>query len=115
MEFIDKKFRVYKKEHDNRVTYSIGVSKKKQDGSYENGYIPVRFRKDITVADKTDIIIKEGWIDFFKVEKKTIMYYFINKFEMSTNLDAMKQVQEPKEKTYLEQSMENEETEYPFY
>jgi hypothetical protein len=76
---------VFKNEKDNKVSYSIGISKKKEDGTYENGYIPVRFRKDIELNDRTKIKIKSAWLDFFKIEKRTMLYIFINDFEKVEN------------------------------
>lgn len=92
MEFIDRKYRVFRYDKDNKVAYTMGISKKKQDGSYEVGYMPIRFKKGTDLKDKTDIIIKEGWLDFYKIENKTKIYYFINKFELASDMDAMKQV-----------------------
>lgn len=76
---------IFKNEKDNKVSYSIGISKKKEDGTYENGYIPVRFRKDIELDNQTKIKIKSAWLDFFKIEKRTIPYIFINDFEKVEN------------------------------
>lgn len=118
MEFINKKLRVYRYEHDGKVAYTVGASKKKQDGTYENGYKPVRFRKEIDLQNKTDIIVKEGWEDFFIKDNKTHWYFFINKFEMASDLDAIKQIQDkqvqPREKTYIEQQTIDDDN-LPFY
>lgn len=77
----DKEEMIFKNERDGKVTYSIGLSKKKEDNTWERGYFPVRFRKDVTLEDKTKIKIKSAWIDFFKIEKKTYLYIFINEFD----------------------------------
>ena len=121
MEFINKKVKVYRSDYNDKAVYSIGASKKNIDGDMEYAYKPVRFRKGVELQNKTEIVIKEGWEDFTNYtnkdgKTKSIWYFFINKFEMATELDAIKQVSEqpPKEKTYLEQSAD-EETEYPFY
>lgn len=76
---------IFKNEKDGKISYQIGLSKKKEDGSYENGYIPVRFRKDIELNDRTKIKIKSAWLDFFKIEKRTMLYIFINDFEKVEN------------------------------
>ena len=55
---------VFKK--DNK--YSIGISKKKQDGSYENAYIKVEFNKDVELEDRTMITIKNAWLSFYNWE-----------------------------------------------
>jgi hypothetical protein len=92
VEFLDKKYRVFRYEHNGKVAYSIGASKKRQDGTYENGFKPIRFKRDIDLKNRTDIIIKEGWEDFYTKDNKTYWYFFINKFELASDMDAMKQV-----------------------
>lgn len=114
MEFINKKVIIYKFENNGKVAYTMKVAKKKQDGTYENGFKPIRFKKDIDLKNRTEIIIKEGWEDFFTKDNKTYWYFFINKFELANELEAIKQVQDnqifPKEKPYNE-----EPEELPFY
>ena len=118
----DREEMIFRRDFENRVSYSVGLTKKKEDGTFENGYIPVRFRKDTELKNQTKIKIEEAWIDFFKVEKKTIPYIFINKFSLPNDFEAIKQVQDrmlpPKEKTYMEQKQMNfreDEGQYPFY
>lgn len=116
----DREEMIFRKEFEDKVSYSLGLSKKREDGTFENGYIPVRFRKNTELKDRTKIKIKDAWIDFFKVEKKTIPYIFINNFELPNDFEAIKQVKDkmlpPKEKTYLEQqSMDDDMGEFPFY
>ena len=77
----DKEKRIYRNEKDGKVSYLIGLSKKKEDGTYETGYINCRFKKDVSLEDKTKIIIKNAWLDFFKIEKRTLPYIFISEFE----------------------------------
>ena len=38
---------IFAKEYQERTFYSMGLSKKKQDGTYENGYMNVGFRKGV--------------------------------------------------------------------
>ena len=92
MEITSKKEIIFRNDKDGKISYSMGLSKKKEDGSYEKGYIPVRFRKDTGIKNQTKIAIKEAWLDFYKIDKKTKPYIFINKFEMADDLEAMKQV-----------------------
>ena len=94
----DKEKTIFRNEYEGKVSYSMGLSKKKEDGSFENGYIPVRFRKDTELKDKTKIKIKEGWLDFYKAaDKRTVPFIFINKFEMASDMDAIKQVTDVEE------------------
>ena len=107
---------IFRSERDGKVSYAIGLSKKKEDGTYEKGFMPVKFKKGIELKDRTKITIKEAWMDFFKIDKKTIPYIFINKFDMASDFEAIKQVSElpPREKTRLEQDTV-EDNNLPFY
>lgn len=82
---------IFKNEKDGKISYSIGLSKKKEDGTYENGYILARFRKDVELDDRTKIKIKSAWLDFFKIEKRTLPYIFINDFEKVENKEEVKE------------------------
>ena len=82
MEIISKKEEmVFKNEYNGKVFYSIGISKKNQDGKYENGYINVRFKKDVELENQTKIKIKKAWIDFYCKDRKTFPYIFVSEFE----------------------------------
>ncbi len=123
MEIIEEREQmIFRNERDDKVSYSIGLSKKKEDGTYERGFIPVRFRKGTDLKDRTRLKIKEAWLDFYKIDKRTMPYIFINKFELASDFEAIKQVQDrmlpPKEKTYMEQNQMNfreDEDNLPFY
>ena len=98
MNIIDEKEKtIFRNEYEGKISYSIGLSKKKEDGSFENGYMPIRFKKGTELKDKTKIKIKEAWLDFYKADKRTVPYIFINKFEMASDMDAMKQVSDIEE------------------
>lgn len=98
MNIIDEREKtIFRNEYEGKVSYSIGLSKKKEDGTFENGYMPIRFKKGTELKDKTKIKIKEAWLDFYKADKKTIPYIFVNKFEMASDLDAIKQVTDVEE------------------
>lgn len=57
---------IFRNDHESAngtwYTYSTGVSSKKQDGTYVNAYLPVKFRKGIVVDNKTKIDIKNGFL-----------------------------------------------------
>ena len=118
----NKEEMIFRNERNDKVSYSMGISHKLQDGTWEKGFIPVRFPKNTELKNQTRITIKEAWIDFFKIDKKTIPYIFINKFSLANDFEAIKQVQDsmmpPREKTYMEQNQMNfreDEDNLPFY
>jgi len=77
---------VFSNEYNGRKFYKVGISKKMQDGSYQNGYIDVQFKKDIVLENKTKIKIKSAWLTFYmNKENITVPYIFINEFEQLDN------------------------------
>jgi hypothetical protein len=92
----DRKLMIFKNKVQDRILYSIGLSKKNIDGSYINGFISCRFKKDIVLEkDKTLINIKKAWLDFYiNKDKKTIPYIFINEFDIiDENIKVNKEVE----------------------
>lgn len=78
----DREEMVFRNDYNGKVFYSMGLSKKKQDGNYENGYITAQFKKDTQLNNRTKIKIKKAWLDFYIKDKKTIPYIFINDFDV---------------------------------
>ena len=64
--------------------YSIGLSKKNQNGEWENTTFPVRFKNGVELENKTKIKIQDYWFDFYnwvhENKKGTSYYFFINQF-----------------------------------
>lgn len=52
---IEGKGRVFAKNMGSWTSYSMGISSKKQDGTWINAYQPIRFKKNVTVENGTDI------------------------------------------------------------
>lgn len=77
----DKMQMIFRQDTEYGTNYRIGMSRKKQDGTYDNAYFPVQFKKGIEVENRTNIYIKDAWLTFFKTkEGKPIFYIFINDF-----------------------------------
>lgn len=53
----------------NDIGYSTSISRKKEDGSYENMFIPVNFKKGVEVENKTKINITNGFLSFYKTKE----------------------------------------------
>ena len=77
---------IFSKEYQERTFYSMGLSKKKQDGTYENGYINVKFKKDVVVPNKAKITIQKAWLDFYIKDKITVPQIFVSEFEMEEQI-----------------------------
>lgn len=86
---------VFVKEFDGRKRYSIGLSKKNKNGSYENGFMSARFKQDVEIANKTRIKIKEAFLSFNVKDNKTFPYIFINDYEIISETNPEhKEIQE---------------------
>ena len=64
---------IFRNAHEGKdgtwYTYATGVSSKRQDGTYANAYLDVRFRKGVVIENKTKIDIKNS---FFTVREFTV-------------------------------------------
>ena len=92
---------IFKKENK----YTVGISKKNQDGTYENAYFPIQFNRGTELEDKTKIYIKKGWLSFYKWEhegkKGTTFFIKCSEFEILQNT-APKEEEEPATETLEE-------------
>lgn len=80
--YIDGETMIFRKDFKDRASYSTTLSKKTKDGEWENGFIPVQFKKDVFVHNKTKINIKNAWLTFYKdKDGKTVPLIFISEFE----------------------------------
>ena len=73
---------IFRNVFDNGISYSTTVSHKNLNGEFENAFINVRFKKNVDVENKQQIIIKDAWLDFYQTkDNKTVFYIFINDFD----------------------------------
>lgn len=108
---------VFKNEKDGKISYSIGISKKDINNNYVNGYVPVRFKKGIEPTEKqTKIKIKNAWLDFFKIEKRTIPFIFINDYDkVETQQNTIQQNNTTQQGWDSAKDIEIPQEELPFY
>ena len=79
---------IFRNDKNDRTFYNAGISNKKQDGTYENGYIQVKFKKGVEVENKTKIDITKGFLSFYKnKDNHDVPFIFVLEF----NADAPKQ------------------------
>ena len=76
---------------NDKGKYSVGISKKNQNGEYENAYFPIQFNKSVELEDKTLIKINTAWLSFYKweYELKSGTTFFIkcSDFEIVDNTE----------------------------
>ncbi len=65
--------------------YSTGISSKSQDGTYNNAYMPVKFRKGIEVEDRQLINLLSAWLMPIKIGENFVTGLFINDFNLKEN------------------------------
>lgn len=82
----DKGVKVYAKEkegaHGKFMTYTLGVNSKNKDGEWANGYINCKFKKDVSVANKTKIKIKSAFFVATKSGGKSYTHLMITDFDI---------------------------------
>jgi glutaredoxin len=106
---------IFRTDFDGGVRYSIGLSRKNQDGSYMRGYMNVTFRKGVELENKTQIRIKSAWIDFYKDrENRTVPYIFINEFEEVKKDPFEEYGQSITTKSRIEEQLEITDSDLPF-
>ena len=79
MKFTEQEIMIF----TNEYGYSTAISKKNQSDEWIRTYIPVNFRKGVTVNNQTKIKIIDSWLSFYetKTEKK-VPYIFVNEFDI---------------------------------
>ena len=81
-----KEYMVFRTENAGRVYYKIQVSKKNFDGTKEVGYKNIKFKRGIELEDRTIIIPKAGFEDFYNKDKYTTIFtLFITEFDIVQN------------------------------
>lgn len=100
----DKQFTIYEKEINGVKYYRLQMSKKVQDGSYQNGYIDVKFAKCEPPKNRDRIYLKKAWISFYlSKDKHTIPYVVCMEYETAEQVirDSKKDiVKQDTEDTY---------------
>ena len=78
----DKPYMIFQKDYNGKKYYKLGLSRKLQNGEYENGYIDVQFKQDVEIQNKEKIYLKNAFLTFYKnKDKATIPYIFVMDFE----------------------------------
>lgn len=76
---INGKTTIYK----NQYGYTTSISNKKEDGTYENMFIQVNFKKGVEVEHKTKIDVKNGFMSFYtNKNEQQILKLIITEFDI---------------------------------
>ena len=88
---VEGKAMIFAKEYKTKsgdpfIKYATSMGKKKPDGEWDNGWLFVRFRKGVSVSNKTQINITSGWLTFdkYKSGEKDVTEWgvFVNEFDI---------------------------------
>ena len=88
---ITDKAMIFRREYQKRdgstfAKYSTSHGQKDMDGNWDNGFLFVKFRRGVSVPNRTQIFIKDGWLIFEKYEKEgqkqTSWGIFVNDFDI---------------------------------
>lgn len=80
---------IFAKEFNGKMYYRAGLSRKKDDKTYENGYIDVKLPKDVQLEDKTKINITKGFLSFYKTKDGKDNFYIVVQ-EFTTDAETKK-------------------------
>lgn len=80
---------VFRKDLDGKPIYSLGMSRKNQDGTYTKYYPNCRFRNGVSIENMTKIKNVKGWVDGYQdKDNKSVVYFFINEYEIEETQPA---------------------------
>lgn len=100
----DKSYMIFEKEYNGKKYYKVGLSRKKQDGTYENGYVDIQFKQDVEIHNKERIYLKDAFLTFYKnKDKATIPYIFVMDFERIADT-----IEHSKEKDVVKQDVKDD-------
>ena len=79
----DKPLMIFVKDYEGKKYYKVGLSRKMQNGSYENGYLDIKFKGNVDLKNKEQIYIKNAFLTFYlSKDKHTIPYIMVMEYEL---------------------------------
>lgn len=75
------KVRVYRNDKGKFPRYSIGISSKDKNDEWVQGYMEVKFKKGVELANKTDIKIDNSFFVVEEYQEKKYIKIMITSFE----------------------------------
>lgn len=81
---------IFRDDKNGFPVYSMGMSKAKEDKTYEKAYFPIRFKKGIELKNMTKINVKNAFLTFDKKtdnegNNRTFTYVMVLDFEEEGN------------------------------
>lgn len=113
----DKPYMIFVKDYEGKKYYKVGLSRKMQNGQYENGYMDIKFKGNVDLKNKEQIYIKNAFLTFYlSKDKHTIPYIMVMEYELVSDVidkehkDIVKD--DTKEDLFAEFGKEHQDDEY---
>lgn len=89
----ERGIKVWRDDKGQYPRYSVSVSKKNDQGGYDNCYLPVRFKNGVDVPNGTEILIKNAFPSFnIGQDGKKYPYYMITEFENMNSVGGFENI-----------------------
>ena len=85
------KTKIFRNDYNGKTFYSATISKKLQDGEYENTTINIQFPKSVDLENGTKIDITKAWLTFYLKEKKPVFYIMCTEFEIEDGAELKRE------------------------
>lgn len=79
----DRPYKIYIKDYEGKRYYKVKISKKQQDGTYDNGYMDIRFKEDKGIKDKDIVYLRNAFLTYWK-DKEKITHFYIQVMDYET-------------------------------
>lgn len=100
---MSKKVMIFKNQYGN---YSKGISTKKQDGTYDNAYFPVKFKKGVELESKSQITVLNSFMSFYRNKDNVPVFYeMITDFTMDDEDEERTSIMNENEYNYDDSSI----------
>ena len=75
---------IFRNDNEYGTFYKIGLSRKDRNNEYINGYMNVKFKKGVSLENRTKIYINKAFIDFYlDKNNNTVTYLMITEFSLA--------------------------------
>lgn len=89
------KKRVYRKDYGDTKLYSVQLSNKLLDGSYDNAFIPVKFKSGVEIEDRADIEILNWFPTFYRKQNgDVVIQMMITDFKQEGKIEKNEEIKE---------------------
>lgn len=85
------KTKIFRNDYNGKTFYSATISKKLQDGEWDNTTINIQFPKSVDLENGTKIDITKAWLTFYLKEKKPVFYIMCTEFTIEDGAEPKRE------------------------